>query len=85
MACSIELEDKVILTGGYTYQSTVSFIFNLIPPSSNSYLQANSTVSVYNFNGWQEDLPSLNQGRYNHGCGHYISQDNSIVKFIHSH
>ena len=32
-----------------------------------------TTVSVYNVQGWQEDLPSLNIGREGHACTSYIS------------
>jgi len=31
-----------------------------------------TTVSRYDKNGWMEDLPSLNTGRYSHGCGTYL-------------
>ena len=30
------------------------------------------TVSRYNIMGWVEDLPSLVEGRYLHGCGSYM-------------
>jgi len=30
-------------------------------------------VSVYDDNGWVQDLPSLNRGRFWHACGHYTS------------
>ena len=57
-ACSIQLEDIVILTGGgYT----------------------KNTVSVYSTDGWVEDLPDLLTGRYHHGCGHYVNNENKMV------
>ena len=39
------------------------------------------TVSRYNTDGFVEDLPSLNEGRYYHGCGVYTvdSGDQVIV------
>ena len=37
-----------------------------------------STVSVYNDDGWVQDLAPLNKGRYGHACGHYTS-DNDLV------
>ena len=40
-----------------------------------------NTVSVYSSSGWIEDLPDLLQGRSSHGCGHYINDDNRMVKF----
>ena len=60
-ACSIQLEEKVIVTGGgYT----------------------ETTVSVYNIGGWVEDLPVLNTGRWDHGCGHYVDNNNDIVRLV---
>ena len=38
-----------------------------------------SRVSVYNEGGWVKDLPSLNLGRSNHGCGHFVNTDNKMV------
>ena len=54
-ACAIELDDKVIVTGG---------VHNSL------------TVSVYNSAGWVEDLPNMQQGRFDHGCGHFINGNN---------
>ena len=36
-------------------------------------------VEKYDVNGFVETLPSLNQGRSRHGCGHFI---NSIGKKV---
>ena len=32
-----------------------------------------ATVSRYGLEGWLEDLPPLNVGRREHGCGSYVS------------
>ena len=32
-----------------------------------------TTVVVYSVQGWLEDLPSLNIGRWNHACTSYMS------------
>ena len=37
------------------------------------------SVSIYNENGWIKELPSLDIGRSNHGCGHFINTDNKMV------
>ena len=58
-ACTIQLEDWVVVTGGTD--------------------RPDSTVSVYDVNGWVEDLPDLNQGRDEHGCGYYVDSSNNIV------
>ena len=39
-----------------------------------------SLVTVYNNAGFVEDLPSLNTGRRNHGCGHFVNTDNQVVR-----
>ena len=57
-ACSIQLEETVVITGGdYTM----------------------STASIYSVDGWVEDLPDLLTGRWDHGCGHYINNDDKMV------
>ena len=60
-ACTIQLEDKVIITGG---ECTATI------------------VSVYNMEGWVENLPDLNTGRQDHGCGHYVDTDNNHVRLL---
>ena len=62
-ACSIQFDDKVIITGG---------IHKFTSSSS-------TTVSVYTMEGWIEDLPDLLQGRNYHGCGHYNDDNNEEV------
>ena len=32
-----------------------------------------TTVSRYDKDGWAEDMPSLNQGRWGHGCTAFMS------------
>ena len=59
-ACSIEFDDKVVVTGGHYTERR---------------------VSVYNIGGWVEDLPELNEGRRNHGCGYYVDNSDRIVGF----
>ena len=44
-------------------------------------LHTSNTVSVYNTAGWVEDLPDMQQGRYDHGCGHYINSNNDMGWF----
>jgi len=40
------------------------------------------TVSKYNEDGWVEDMPTLNDGRRYHGCGHYISDNNDLYYLV---
>ena len=37
-------------------------------------------VTVYNTEGFVEDWPSLNTGRYYHGCGHFVNTHNQVVR-----
>merc|ERR1711971_1040605 len=37
-----------------------------------------NTVSVYNVEGWQEDLPPLNNGRSRHACSSYWSGERRV-------
>ena len=62
-----------ILTNSH---SVASYIFlNLATLST----FAPFSVSIYNENGWIKELPSLDIGRSNHGCGHFINTDNKMV------
>ena len=58
-ACSIQMEDTVIITGGDFKKNQ---------------------VTVYNTEGWVEDWPELNTGRWDHGCGHFVNTDNQVVR-----
>merc|ERR1719342_1205532 len=60
-ACSIELPEMFILTGG-SYTLT--------------------TVSRYSTSGWMEDLPELNEGRRDHGCGYFYNDDMQRVFLV---
>merc|ERR1719300_1800620 len=60
-ACSIELPELFILTGGsWTW----------------------TKVSRYSTSGWMEDLPELNEGRRNHGCGYFFNDDMQMVFLV---
>ena len=37
-----------------------------------------NTVSIYNVEGWQQDLPPLNTGRYDHACTSYWSDERRV-------
>ena len=37
---------------------------------------------VYNVSGLVRELPKLTYGRWMHGCGHYFSSDNKLVRLI---
>ena len=51
------MQDKVIITGG----------------ALSGFLVASDKATIYNNNGFVEDLPSLKIGRWGHACGHYIT------------
>ena len=39
-----------------------------------------SRVQVYDRNGEVAQLPDLQQARYMHACGHFVDNQNNIVK-----
>jgi len=39
-------------------------------------------VSRYDVNGWVKNLPSLNDGRFQHGCAHYYNKDNTLIYLV---
>ena len=43
------------------------------------YAATRRLVTRYNTTGYTGSLPSLGQGRYQHGCGHYVDTRNQIV------
>ena len=47
-------------------------------------IDISTTVSIYDMNGWIQDLPSLNTGRYQHACGRYKSQTGDMVSYLFS-
>ena len=53
-ACSIELPEMFILTGGE---------------------HSMKKVSQYSISGWMDDLPELNEGRRDHGCGFFFNDN----------
>ena len=61
--CAIELQDRVVVTGGDDVNSGYPL----------------STVQVYTLSGAQERLPSLQTPRYWHACAHYLDNQNRVV------
>jgi len=45
-------------------------------------LHGASYVTKYDKNGWIEDLPELNTGRFSHGCAHFYSNLNELVYLV---
>ena len=67
-ACSIQFDDKVIITGGL----------------SGVLHEFWTKASVYNHSGFVEDFPDLNVPRYDHGCGSYLDENNKKAFCISS-
>ena len=42
-----------------------------------------NTVSVYTVDGWQQDLPPLNTGRFGHACSSYWSDGRRVKKVLY--
>merc|ERR1712107_139187 len=56
-------------------------------PNGDNYIMTGgvgtpTTVSRYSQTGWIEDLPSLNTGRYNHGCSTYLDSNNQQIYLV---
>ena len=66
-ACGIPVEDTFILTGRCHPP-------NIAPPlmSCSGGYHTRNTVTMYNISGNFWELPQLNTGRWNHGCGYYV-------------
>ena len=64
VSCAIEMTNHVIMTGGWP-----------LPEAD----EASSEATVYNEQGWVEDLPNMNTGRWMHACGHYVNTNNQVV------
>jgi len=45
-------------------------------------LHGASYVTKYDKNGWIEDLPELNTGRFSHGCAHFYNNLNELVYLV---
>ena len=43
------------------------------------YAATRSLATRYTGTGYTGSLPNLGQGRYQHGCGHYVDNHNQIV------
>ena len=72
-ACAIQLEDSVVVTGGYAPKNT---------PKSEAPHKAFRRVQRYNLAGSLGRLPDLGHGRYDHACGHYV-QDGRVVRMLY--
>ena len=40
-----------------------------------------TNVTEYDINGWRQEHPDLNTGRYDHGCGYYVNANKEIVRW----
>ena len=65
-ACSIDLGDRVVVTGGFDVWDDTHWL-------------ARSDVQVYNTTGEGETLPYLNTARMDHACGQYIRDDKVVT------
>jgi len=67
-ACSIEFPEMFIVTGG-------EYIVN-------GEVHTSTQVSKYSTSGWIENLPELQEGREDHGCGYYYNDDMERVFLV---
>ena len=66
-------EHRVQVREGCTVQYSIVLYFTV--------LYCTVLYCRYGLEGWIEDLPSLNVGRYWHGCGGYVS-DGDLVSVV---
>ena len=50
--------------------------------TGNWYDSTSSKVIKYGLDGFREELPSLNKGRWDHGCSGYYNEDNKFVLLV---
>ena len=50
--------------------------------TGNWYDSTSSKVIKYGLDGFREELPSLNKGRWDHGCAGYYNEDNKFVLLV---
>ena len=80
-SCGIELEDRVVVSGGYEFldltSQVVIYTYNIFRYTS-SYISTHylRQVWVYSLTGLVEELPNMIEKRFTHGCGHYVNTDN---------
>ena len=70
LACTIKLDDRVIVTGGDSFPGD--------PSSIPYHYQPTSVVQYKDEINWRVWEP-LNTGRLSHGCGHFINSDGQMV------
>ena len=70
----------VIVTGGQTASGGTE-IMQKYAKKIYSKKGTKNMVSVYDQNGFLENLPGLATGRHGHACGHFYDRD-SIVGFV---
>ena len=66
MACSIQMENFVVITG--------------IAIEKDPEESLHDKVMVYNNDGFVEEWPKLKRGRLDHACGHFVNSDNKVVR-----
>ena len=81
------------VTKGFPLKASVHFACAIPDPENNELILTGGwgqgqKVSVYGESGWKRDLPSLNIGRFNHGCTSFIQNgkwvSNDIIGIVRS-
>ena len=70
-ACAIELQDRVVVTGGRSGSSDYYGNYNSI-----------ARVQEYTLSGPQEQLPDLQTPRLDHACAHYLDSQDRAVSIV---
>ena len=80
-ACSIPdpSSASVLVTGGYYYALDTVSRYGL---EGCTVLYCTVLYCRYGLQGWIEDLPRLNLGRREHGCGSYVSGGDMVSALL---
>jgi len=83
---SHESKSEIVPAGGRSFrlkqdirQSCAISFDDFVIITGGVYWGINKTVSQYNLQGYVKNLPSLNQVRYDHGCGTYSTSGNKVM------
>merc|ERR1719391_1003653 len=67
---------------GRGHACSIKFDYHVVITGGWNHITTLDTVSRYDENGWQWDLPNLNTGRSHHGCTWYWGNDGNNLVYL---